>query len=252
MSQIVNISNYNLKISFEDIKINPLLTNLFPITLLSKLKTQGYLYLSDLQIQLQKKIAIMLFSNIYVITVTVDGTQQLDHSLLPFTDRSDKQPLSEISDEQLIEYFIKYNIIVKNLFATVYKEEYKVAINIPSVFLDLKSESLDELQTDISQYIIDNYRRFISIPAGTIPFQPWYGTRIKEYLHNLSQYQVEEMLQTEIDGITGSLKSYFIEHGILDYEIQADVAMIENIEYGTVEYKIAITINNQNYLIRIT
>ena len=251
MNTILNISIYDLKINYIDILNNSLLANLLPITLIGKIKSDGYEYFTKIQHDLQKNIAILLFTKANVIRTQVNGDRVLVHSLLPFTDRSDDQLLSEISDDDLITYFIKYNLEVKNLFTTVYKNEYKVAIEIPSVFLDLKSNEITDLQTDMSEYIINIYRKFISTPIGQIPFQPWYGTRIKEYLHTLSEYQVADMLQIEMNNITGSLKSYLVTNDIMDYDVKAEVNVIENAEYGAVEYKILITINEQKYSINI-
>ena len=249
---IINTSDYNIKINYADITNNPLLANLLPLTIIAKAKDVGYIYYSDLDDQLKYNIAYTLFKNQGIIKISGSfDTEVLDHSKLPFTDRSDLQPIEEINQVTLIDYFIRYNIEVNSLLVTVYKNEYQTVIKVPSIFMDVKPDDLFTFETDINEFIITVYRKFISTPYGSITFLPWYGTRIKEYIHELSPTQVSEMLQAEIDGISGILKTFFVENNILDYNFTAEVIAEENTEYGIVNYKIVIIINNVQYTITI-
>ena len=249
---IINTSDYNIKINYTDITNNPLLANLLPLTIIAKAKDVGYIYYGDLDEQLKYNIAYTLFKDRGIIKIGDDfDTEVLDHSKLPFTDRTDLQPIEEIGQATIINYFIKYNIEVNSLLVTVYKNEYQTIIKIPSIFMDVKPDDLFTFETDINNFIITVYRKFISTPYGSIPFFPWYGTRIKEYLHELSATQVGEMLQAEIDGISGVLKTYFVQNNVLEYNFSAEVITEENVEYGIVEYKIVIIINDIQYTITI-
>ena len=249
---IINTTDYNIKINYNDIVNNPLLANLLPLTIIAKAKDIGYIYYNELDDQLKYNIVYTLFKSQGIIKIGDDfDTEAIDHSKLPFTDRSDLQPIKEIGQAILIDYFIRYNIEVNSLLVTVYKNEFQTVIKVPSIYMDVKSDDLFTLETDVNEFIITVYRKFISTPYGSIPFLPWYGTRIKEYLHELSTTQVGEMLQAEIDGISGILKTYFVQNNVLDYNFSAEVVTEENIEYGVVEYKIVIIINNVQYTITI-
>ena len=249
---IINTTDYNIKINYSDITNNPLLANLLPLTIIAKAKDTGHVYYNDLDNQLKYNIAHALFKDQGIIRIKSRADNEvLDHSKLPFTDRSGLQPIEEIDQATLIEYFIKYNIEVNSILVTVYKNEYQTLIKVPSIFLDVKPDDLFTLESDINEFIVTVYRKFISTPYGSIPFLPWYGTKLKEYLHDLSAAQVGEMLQAEMDGITGILKVFFAQNNILNYNFSAEVITEENIEYGIVNYKILIIINDVQYTITL-
>jgi len=250
-AEIVNIANYNLKIYYNDIIKNPLLVNLMPVTLIADIKNKNYIYFDELKNDVKYNIAVMLFEENDIISINTDGDREINYAMLPFTGRTDIDLLANVSNDDLINYFMSYNITINNLFATVYKHEYEVSVFIPSVFMDLKPDSMSKLQTEIDQFIIDIFRKFISTPLGSIPFEPWYGTRIKEYLQQLSKHQVQEMIQLEVNGLAGSIKSYLITNDIANYDINTEVKLIDNGIYASIEYHIGIKINNKNYVIKI-
>ena len=119
---IINTSEYNIKINYTDITNNPLLANLLPLTIIAKAKDVGYIYYSDLDDQLKYNIAYTLFKNQGIIKIEGNfDTEVLDHSKLPFTERSDLQSIEEINQTILIDYFVRYNIEVNSLLVTVTK-----------------------------------------------------------------------------------------------------------------------------------
>jgi len=248
---LINIQDYNIKIAYTHIENNPVLITLLPLSIISKAKELGFVYYDDFNKELKYKVAYRLFKDNNIVRINEEGVECLDHTKLPFTDRIDLQPLAEIDDDLLIDYFFRYNIEVKNILVTVFKNEYQISIKVPSIFMDTVFDDIETLETDIEQFIVVVYRRFISTANGSIPFMPWYGTNIKKYLHDLSVHQVEEMLQAEMDGLTYMLKNYFLINNILNYDFDATVKTEENSEYGTVEYKIIITINETRYTITI-
>jgi len=248
---LINIQDYNIKITYSEITTNSTLVNLLPLTVIAKAKEVGYVYFDDFDNNLKYKIALQMFRNSGIIKLNNQGIESLDHSKLPFTDRIDLQPIDEIDEITMIDYFFRYNIEVDNILVTVYKTEYQISIQVPSVFMDTLPNDINLLETNVEEFIITVYRRYISTPYGSIIFMPWYGTKIKEYLHDLSVYQVEEMLQAEMDGVTYLLKNYFILNNILDLDFYVEVKAEENIEYGIVKYRIIITINNTQYTITV-
>jgi len=244
-------TSYKLKINYSNIKTSPILTSVLPLTVIAKARNIGHIYYADLDIQSKYKIAYLIFKKIGVIYPNINNINVIDYSELPFSRKTGTEAVSNVTQEDLIEYFIKYNIHVKNLLITVYNKEWVTAVDIPSIFMDVKSDDILVLETDIDKMIMNTYRKFLSTPQGSIPFLPWFGTRIKHYLHELSVYQVSEMLQGEIDGVTNALKIYFTEKNILDYEFSAQVSIEENTQYYQIEYKILIKINDKHYTIAI-
>lgn len=117
--------------------------------------------------------------------------------------------------------------------------------------MDCSLKDITALETNIKEFIVSVYRRFLSTQNGSIPFIPWFGTNIKQYLYKLSSYQAAEMIQGELDGITHSLKMYFVENDIADIDFSALVQVIDNKEYDVVQYKILLTVDNAKYSIII-
>ena len=244
-------NNYSIKIYYADIKSSSLLTSVLPLTVISRAKNIGHIYYSDLSQDVQYKIAYGLFKNIGIISPNSDNILEIDYYKLPFTGKTGSEPVSNVSQEDLISYFIEYNIKIKNLLTIVYEKENVTAINIPDIFMDCLPDNLFALETSIDEFIVTVYRKFLSTSSGSIPFIPWFGTRIKQYLHELSAYQAAEMIQGEVEGVTNTLKIYFVENDIADTDFLAEVSVMENNEYSSVQYRILITVNNAKYSITV-
>ena len=244
-------NNYSIKIYYADIKNSPLLTSVLPLTVISRAKNAGHIYYSDLSQDVQYKIAYGLFKNIGIISPNPDNILEIDYYKLPFTGKTGSEPAANVSQADMISYFIEYNIKIRNLLTTVYKKENVTAISIPDIFMDCLPDNLFALETSIDEFIVTVYRRFLSISSGSVPFIPWFGTRIKQYLHELSAYQAAEMMQGELNGITNVLKIYLAENGIADMDFSAEVSVMENEEYSSVQYRVLITVNNARYSITV-
>jgi len=253
--RILSQNSFKLKIKYDSIKNSSILTSRLKMSAIIRAKNIGYIYYNELDEDTKYNIAKDVFRNLSIIYRDTKGKYIFDFEKLGIDDRVDKVVVDSISQDDMISYFNKYYIKnendVNNLFTTVYKHEYVVPVASASLFMDTTTGNILELETNINDFIVNTYRRFISTPQGSVPFIPWFGTRIKEYLHDLSVYQVEEMLQAEMDGLTGMLKSYLAENNIAEYNINVKVETIENIEYGIVKYKINVYINDVNYTITI-
>ena len=242
---------YAIKIYYADIKNSPLLTSILPLTVISRAKSVDHIYYSELDRQMQYKIAYGLFKEIGIITPNSENELVIDYSKLPFTGKTGTDLVENVSHSDMISYFIEYNIKIKNLLTTVYKKENVTAISIPDVFMDSLPDDLFALETSVKEFIVTVYRRFLSTSSGSIPFIPWFGTRIKQYLYELSVYQVAEMIQGELDGITNALKIYFIEKDIADFDFTAHVDIKENNLFDEVQYRILVTVDNAKYSITV-
>ena len=243
---------YKLKIFYSQIVTDQTLMDIIPLTLVSRAKEVGYTYYNNLAPDAQYKIAIKLFKRAGIIHTNELYIQVLDYAKLQLNERTDQVPVSSIPQDELINNFILYNINVQNLFAVVYPKENVVAVAIPSFFMDTTLNDITRLQTKLDEFILDAYTVFLSTPAGTVPFIPWFGTNLKKYLHDMTPYQAEEMLQFELDGLTINLRRYLSSAGLDSaIEFSADVNLIENEETSQVIYKIVILINNKSYTIEI-
>ena len=242
---------YALKIYYIDIKKSILLTSTLPLTIIARAKNAGYIYYNDFDIQTKYKIAVELFKQHGIIFIGDNDIKMLDCKSLPFIGKNDSESVDDIGQNNIIEYFIKYNIQVKNILTTVFHKEYITAVKLPSIFMDCSLKDITALETNIKEFIVSVYRRFLSTQNGSIPFIPWFGTNIKQYLYKLSSYQAAEMIQGELDGITHSLKMYFVENDIADIDFSALVQVIDNKEYDVVQYKILLTVDNAKYSIII-
>jgi len=249
--QNINMTDttFRIKIYYEHLIEDFGLSRLIPTTVLNVIKNNKYKYYDELDKEVQYIIALYKFRQLEIVRIDPSGVEYIYFNTFndPNLIGNPPEELTNVGDDELIDYFIRYNHTTEYLFVMVTISDGEIAIKKPYVFMDSLPNDLSLFQYDYEIFTVYTIKNFIQTFNSYIPFQPQFGTGIKDYLQNLDKIQVSELLKYEIDELISELKDYAESHGISVDINDPQIDVIESATNSEITYQISVIVNNNLY-----
>jgi len=247
-----------IKIYYIVVVQDPELVDQFPPYVLHTLKEKTYVYYDELTEEIQYDIAYYLLKKLGVIRTQVNGSEYLFYDTFKYPEYQLNTPAPLLIDptdpsvrHQVIVDFQLYSKYNGSIFVPTVDWEYDTSVRYTKTFLDTKINSLSLFEIDPVNYSVNIIKNFIYTHVGSVPFQPHFGSKIKNYLHTLSSSLASLSLKEELQALGSNIEKIVNkEEDVLNIVIE-DVYIDESDVSGNLYMTISLKVNEKQYEIKV-
>ena len=244
-----------IKIYYEQVANDfNLMRLLIPSTVLYRIKNEGYLYWDEISPDVKYQIALYIFKKRNIIRLNSNAQEMIyfDKFNDPALVNNPPKLVSDVSEEEMIQYFETYNRTTEDVFANVNVDEYKVSVTVPNdIFMDIEHPDHNRFILDYEQFALNTINVFLQTFKGQVVFLPFWGSNIKEYLHTLSPQGIADALRYELQNLLDILRVKAQAQSV-NFEInQLKIDVNESSTHAKVSVSVYLIINQNEYTYHI-